>query len=366
MEISNPAVTLSDEARTGVMENSRFGFLDWLHSFSVVGNNGKSYMLGGSILSLFQEKLDVVSINIAEGFGYSEQLQSSIYRIGRYPGMKGEWMLHYPAGTLRIEKKEHCVIVSCGNEYRVECSDDHSWHLSICSPDEKYRAELYHKPYGNPLWYGRETPSYLTQHSVTYGYNWAGSVSGEIVVDGERISVEGAGIRERYVAADSSAAELGGWEDWGWFCFDEIHSSLYDMRLGMKDLAVNDLVTGRYYPKGTMTITHEDWTFFRELDGFIPSVYKVRIGLDDGVYEVKAHVGNATTWGVTHRVPDFPVATLHFDKAEGTFTDLNGNIRKLTNGKGTMSIRQWHPYPNIIPRELLSDTVMTGERFETL
>ena len=92
----------------------------------------------------------------------------------------------------------------------------------------------------------------------------------------------------------------------------------------------------------------------------------MRIGLDDGVYEVKAHVGNATTWGVTHRVPDFPVATLHFDKAEGTFTDLNGNIRKLTNGKGTMSIRQWHPYPNIIPRELFSDTVMTGERFETL
>ncbi len=366
MRIDNPEVTLDDEARTGVAENARFGFLDWLHSFSVKGSNGKEYMLGGSILSLFQEKLDVVSINIAEGFGKSEQLASSIYRIGRYPGMKGEWMLHNPAGTLKIERKEHSIHVSCSKEYRVECFDDHSWHFSVCSPDGRYKADMHHIPYGNPLWYGREKPSYLTQHSVTYGYNWAGKVTGKISFDGEETDIEGFGIRERYVATDSSAAELGGWEDWGWFCFNEMYCSLYDMRLGMKDLAVNDLVSGRYYPEGKMSIFHEDWTFIRELDGFIPSSYTVRIEVEDGTYEIRAHVGNVTTWGVTHKVPDNPVATLDYDRVEGTFRDNKGNIRSLTGGRGTMSIRQWHAYPSILPRELYSDEKLSGEKLTTL
>jgi len=31
-----------------------------------------------------------------------------------------------------------------------------------------------------------------------------------------------------------------------------------------------------------------------------------------------------------------------------------------------MSVRQWHAYPNILPRELYSDEVKSGEKCETL
>ena len=65
-------------------------------------------------------------------------------------------------------------------------------------------------------------------------------------------------------------------------------------------------------------------------------------------------------------MPDNPVAVLIFNKVEGTFTDNNGNVRTLTGGRGTMSVRQWHAYPNILPRELYSDEVLSGEKFETL
>ncbi len=58
--------------------------------------------------------------------------------------------------------------------------------------------------------------------------------------------------------------------------------------------------------EGKMTIQHEDWVFYRQIDGFIPSVYNFRFELEDGVYEVRAHVCNATTWGATHKVPDNP------------------------------------------------------------
>lgn len=369
MKIQNPQVTLADDARAGVQEEVRSGFLDWLHQFSVTGEDGELYSVGGAILSMHLEQIDVVSINIAKGKGYAKQLPNSIYKVGKFPGMVHEKMYRHPSGTLKIEKKEHSVLVTCGPQYSVECFMDNAWHLLIDTMDGVYKADLWHRPHHAPLWYGRETPSYLTQHSVTYGYNWAGDVEGVITVNGKDIKVQGLGIRERYVAVDSCAAEIGGWEDWGWVSFNEIHSSMYDMRLGMKDFAMYDLETGRYYPEGKMTINHEDWVFFRELDGFIPMTYKISIEVEDGVYEVEAHTCNATTWGATHKVPDNPVATLTYDKVEGKFTHKDGTVRMLTGGRGTMSIRQWHAYPNILPRELYMDDapeVECDNKFNTL
>ena len=366
MKIKDPKVTLADEARNGVEENVRSGFLDWLFQFSVTGDDGNLYSIGGSILSLAVEKLDVVSINCARGKGAVRQLPNSIYKIGEYPGLLFEQLLRKPQGTLKIQQEEHKVTVTCGDEYKVECYEDHSWHLMIDSLDGTYKADLYHRPHGYPLWYGREEPSHLTQHSITYGYNWVGDVEGTIFIKNKEIRVQGLGIRERYVAVDSSAAELGGWEDWGWVSFNEIHSSLYDMRLGMKDFSVYDLQTERHYPEGKMDIEHEDWVFLRELDGFIPTKYNIKIEVEDGIYEVKAHVCNASTWGVTYKVPDNPVATLTFDEVEGTFTYKDGTIKKLTGGRGVISVRQWHAYPNLLPRELYTDETREGEKFETL
>ena len=111
-----------------------------------------------------------------------------------------------------------------------------------------------------------------------------------------------------------------------------------------------------------MTITHEDWAFMRESDGFIPTLYKVRIKVEDGVYEIS----NATTWGVTFRVLDNLVATLIFDTVEGKFIFNDGTEKNLTGGKGALSIRQWHAYPNILPHELYSDEQKSGKKFDTL
>lgn len=138
---------------------------------------------------------------------------------------------------------------------------------------------------------------------------------------------------------------------------------MYDMRLGMKDFAIYDLENDRYYPEGKMIITHEDWAFMRELDGFVPTWYNIRIEMEDGVYEVRAHVCNVRTWGVTFQVPDNPVGTLIYDTVEGKFTYKEGRVRELTGGRGTMSIRQWHAYPNILPRmfSLSSKPIDSGE-----
>ena len=366
MKIENPEITLADEARCGVKEEVRSGFLDWLFEFNVTGDDGELYALGGSILSLALEKIDLATLCMAKGTGSVRQLKNSIYKITQFPGGCLNKFYRNPQGTLRIEKREHSVLVTCGEQYKVECFDDYSWHIMVDSLDGEYKADLWHRATGYPLWYGRENPSCLTQHSITYGYNTAGDVEGEFTYKGKTVRVKGTGQRERYVAVDSSAAELGGWEDWGHITFDQFHSSMYDMRLGMKDFAVYDLENEKYYPEGSMEITHEDWAFMRELDGFVPMTYNITIRTEGGVYAVRAHVGNARTWGVTYKVPDNPVAVLIFNRVEGTFTDNNGNVRTLTGGRGTMSVRQWHAYPNILPRELYSDEVLSGEKFETL
>ena len=81
MKINSPQVTLADDARAGVEEQVRSGFLDWLHQFSVTGEDGELYSLGGAILSMHLEKLDVVNINIAKGKGYAKQRLSDYHHL---------------------------------------------------------------------------------------------------------------------------------------------------------------------------------------------------------------------------------------------------------------------------------------------
>lgn len=124
MKINNPKVTLADEARNGVQEEVRSGFLDWLFEFNVEGDDGESYMIGGSILSMALEKMDLVTMCLAKGKGRVRQLKNSIYKIGEYPGGGLNEFYRNPQGTLKIEKREHSVFVTCGKEYTVECFDD--------------------------------------------------------------------------------------------------------------------------------------------------------------------------------------------------------------------------------------------------
>lgn len=86
MKINNPKVTLEDEARNGVEEEVRSGFLDWLYEFNVEGDDGELYALGGSILSMNLEKMDLVTICMAKRKGRTRQLPGSI--LNCYPVYK--------------------------------------------------------------------------------------------------------------------------------------------------------------------------------------------------------------------------------------------------------------------------------------
>ena len=362
---NNYEVTLDDEARGITMDAGSSAFLDWLCSFAAVGDDGRRYWLGCSPLILKLENIDLVNVEFCTEAGEIVQDPRSIYKIAKFP--RETYVRHdkFPGGTHNVRQLDDKVVVDIGIMH-IECHKDNTWRYRINDEENGFKADFTHKPLcGGPLWYGREVPSHLTQHSTTYGYNWCGQVEGSITYSGKTVHIRGAGIRERYVATDSSSAEIGGWEDWGWFHFDEAFGSMYDMRLGMKDFAINLVEENKYFPIGGVAIEHHEWAYLPQYGGFIPSVYKIKFEVEDGTLELTAHAATATTWGVTSKVPDNPVATLMWDQVEGSFTYKDGSIKKLTNGFGGMSIRQWRQYPCITP-PVSFDGLEERERFATL
>ena len=306
----NPVITLEDEARGIEAAPGSSAFLDWLWETSLMDEAGNRYWFGGSALVLKLENIDICTWEICTEAGRVFQDPGSIYKIAEFNGIDRIRKDTFPGGTHKVTKSEDCVTVEIGC-IKVICHEDHSWNILVHDEEKGFHADLVHKPECHgPLWYGREKPSHLTQHSVTYGYNCCGRVEGTLIIDGKEIHVKGAGIRERYVAVDSSAAEIGGWEDWGWFHFDEVFGSMYDMRLGSKDQVVTLIDKNKYLPDGKLDIEHHEWAYMPKYGGFIPTVYKIRIETEEGVLDIVAHAANARTWGMTGICPEHPVATI--------------------------------------------------------
>ncbi|MEY8354265.1 hypothetical protein AALB39_13030 [Lachnospiraceae bacterium 54-53] len=352
--------------RMGITDDSQSSaFLDWLCSFSAFGDDGRQYWFGCSPLILKLEKIDMFFYEFTTEPGEVIQDPRSIYKIAKFPGVHLSNKQIFPTNTHQVRQFDDKVVVDIGC-CRIECFKDHSWHYTINDEEKNFKADFYHRPAGGPLWYGKEQPSFLTQHSITYGYNWSGNVEGTFRFEGKEVHFKGAGIRERYVAVDSSAAEIGGWEDWGWFHFDEASGSLYEMKLGRKDLAVYLTEEQTYIPAGELTIRHHEWAYLPQFGGFIPTLYKIEIKTPEGVLSLTSHVSTATLWGITGRVPDHPVATLDWGKVEGTFTYKDGHTRTLHNGFGGMSIRQWRAYPVTAPPGFGTAELQTDSRLTTL
>ena len=346
--VSDYNVTLETEAHGIPTDAREAAFLDWMCTFVAYGDDGKTYWFGAAPLILANEGVDMHSLEVSWDTGKVRQIPGSIYKVADFPPVGINTRKVLPGGSLNIDKSETQVVVTLGDNLRVECKDDKSWHYMIEDKEKDIKAEFIHYGSGFPLWYGKEKPSYLTQHSIAYGYNWSGKVEGTLTIKGKKINIKGAGVRERYIAVDSSAAEIGGWEDWMWFHFDEVFGSMYEMKMGIKDMALNLVDEQEYFPVGDFNIEHNDWAFVPALGAFMPMLYKITMEVEAGTLEFTAKAVGATVWGVTGKVPSTPVCTLNWDKPQGTFTYKDGRKKVLTNGFGGTSVRQFKAYPDVL------------------
>jgi hypothetical protein len=360
MIVVNPEVTLDVEAH-GIPEGpAPAGFLDWMLVAPLRGDDGKQYQIGPIAMSLKKEQIDMVMVKVV-GLEPAErakiyQLPDSIYKVAEFTETPPSRSI-YPAGSLTIKKSEHEVLVDVG-DLHIRIKDDKTWYYDVEDKKEEIRIQVTHHGVGYPTWYGRPEegkPAALTTHSIAYGYFWSGVVEGTLTIKGKKINVKGKGVRERYIAVDTSPAEIGGWEDWIWFHFDEMFGSLYEFKYGTKDMSLY-LVDGKqYFPVVKFDIIHSEWAYLKQAGVFIPTHYKIIAQTEAGTLEFDTNVIGGFLAGSTGKVPDAPVFTFFWDKLEGTFTYKDGRVKKLTNGLGSTSVRCWKPYPNIIPPALATE-----------
>ena len=89
-----------------------------------------------------------------------------------------------------------------------------------------------------------------------------------------------------------------------WFHFDEVFGSMYEMKLGNKDMSLYLVDEKEYCPAGSFQIEHQGWAYLPPLGAFIPTRYLITMETEAGVLEMTATAVGATPWGVTGKVPE--------------------------------------------------------------
>lgn len=350
MLVNNPEVTMEEEGH-GFPESAReTSQLDWALVASVDGDDGNHYWFNIGAMSLREGwgNIDFWAMSIRSEHGRVIQPAGSIYKVADFPvALATDW--HFkPRGALTATRSADQVSVNMG-DFNVVCKPDKTWHYSVCDEASEISGEWVHTGNGFPTWYGKEKPQTYTPHSIAYGYFWSGRIEGTLTIQGRKVGIKGAGVRERYYAIDTCPAEVGGWHDWLWFHFDELSGSLDEMKVSQnKDGSFYLTDEKQYVPTSEFDITHYDWAYLASSGVFIPTRYEVTIRTDKGVLHIGANVVSAYPASGIRDVPDSPTIILDWDKLDGTFTYPDGRSKTLTNGLGGTLIRQWRPYPSAL------------------
>jgi hypothetical protein len=346
--VSDPQVTLDDDGRGVPEEALETGFIHWLTLVNAHGDDGKQYFIElVPMTGIAEAGVDIWMLEVGSEKGEVVELPGSVYKVANYPFTQS--VRHtFPTGSLFISRSDHEVAVDLP-DFHLVCKDDGTWHYRVQDKERDLSLEMVHYGIGYPTWYGKEKPKYLTAHSIAYGYNWAGRIEGALTMAGRTIHLKGAALRERYVAVDTCAAEIGGWEDWMWFHFEEMFGSFYEMKFAtVKEMSLNILDGEQFFPVGDFQIQHHEWAFHPRLGAFVPTRYAMTLEVEAGTLEMLGNIVESKLWGMRGEVPDTPLYTHNFDRLDGVFTYRDGRTVTLTNGLGGGCVRLWKPYPNLL------------------
>lgn len=362
-DLTEPEVTLNEEGHVIPEGGEKNGGIEWSISGHLHGDDGKQYWIDVSLLSYPGLDLlaglagpsDITMFNLRTEEHLGEVVQSRLtpYKIGKFPNSQPLVFRYYPLHSRKITRLEDRVVVELGVSTFV-CKNDKSWHFTMDDKETGVKVDLIHHGVGFPMWYNNQpknkaTNEELRQYTLNSfggGYFWPGVVEGSITVGGKTIKVKGTGGRQRYYARNYSQDEVGGWHDWHWFHFDEMHGCINEMKISnYKCMSMYMHEDGSYYPNGKLDIEHHDWALHTLLKALIPTRYKVSLENDAGVLELTGDIIGTRVWA-SIKVPDSPFTMFDWGNVQGTFTYKDGRKKTLTNGSAGGLIRQWRPYPS--------------------
>ena len=362
-DVSEPEVTFDQEAHWFPEGGEKTGGIEWSISAHLHGDDGKPYWIDCSVLSYPALDLlagvigpsDITMLNLRTESNRGEVVQSrkTMYKIAKFPNSDPLVFRYYPLGSLEVTRSDDQVTIELGVS-KFTINSDKSWHFTMDDKETGVKVALVHRGDGYPMWYNdqpkdkatNEVLRRFTPNSIGGGYFWPGPVEGTITVDGKTVKVNGAGGRQRYYALNYSQEEVGGWHDWNWFHFDEMHGCVEQMKASnYKVMSLYMRDDDAYFPNGGFDIEHHDWALHPLLGALIPTRYKVTIDTDAGELVLTGDVVGSRVWAST-KPPDCPFTMLDWENVEGTFTYKDGRTQTLTNGVAGNMIRQWRPYPS--------------------
>lgn len=362
-DLAEPEVTFNEEAHLIPEGGEGSGGIEWSISAHLIGDDGKPYWIDCSILSYpgldllagAVEPSDMTMLNVRDESNRGKVVQSryTMYKIAKFPNSTPLVFRHYPLGSRKVARSEEQVTVELGVSKFV-IKDDKSWHFTMDDKETGVKADLVHLGIGYPMWYNdqpkdkanNEVLRKYTPNSIGGGYFWPGPVEGTLTIDGKEIRVKGAGGRQRYYALNYSQDEVGGWHDWNWFHFDEMHGCLEEMKTtNYKVMSLYMHDKELYFPNGKFDIEHQDWALHTLLEAMVPTRYKQTIETDEGVLVITGDVIGSRVWA-SNKMPDCPFTMLDWENVHGVFTYNDGRKQTLTNGVAGNLIRQWRPYPS--------------------
>ena len=348
MIVENPEVTLVEEGHGFPQEALDTAQLDWALVATVHGDDGRQYWFNFGAMSLRKTwgDIDFWAGGVRSTPGRVVQPAGSVYQVADFPnGVSTDWHV-FPRGTLTANRSDDEVVVDLAGLHIV-CKPDKTWHYTLEDEKSGIKGEWVHTGNGFPTWYGKEKAQAFSPHSVAYGYFWSGTIEGTLTVEGRKVGIKGAGVRERYYAVDTCPAETGGWHDWMWFHFDEMSGTVDEFKISQnKDMSLYLTEEDKYFPAGDFDIRHYDWAYLASSGVFIPTRYEVSVTTEAGVLDMAASAVGAFAASGIRDVPDSPTIILDWDKIDGTFSYKDGRKKALTNGLGGTLIRQWRPYPS--------------------
>lgn len=352
MKVTDPRVTLDEDALGFPKEARDTAMIGWNLVASVHGDDGNQYWFNIGAMSLAEGwgNVDFWQMCLRSEKGKVYQPRGSVHLVTDFPeGTATEFHVQpRSAGALTVTRSEDHVTVEM-ETVRIVCKPDGTWHYTVEDEAAGISGEWVHIGNGFPGWYGKETPQVYVPHSISYGYIWPGTVEGTLTIQGREVAIRGAGQRERYVGVDACPAEVGAWHDWTWFHFDELSGNLDEMKLSKnKDMSLYLTEEKQYFQVGDFQINHHDWAYNPATGTFIPARYHVTVETEAGVLEFTGLAVGSYASSTVAEAPDSPTILLDWEKIDGTFTYKDGHTKTLTNGLGGTLIRQWKPYPEFL------------------
>ncbi len=311
------------------------GFLDYLISASLNGDDGKDYFVTLTVARM--KKRDIARMQISrDPLWFYTTPASKIIQKGEMPEV--DIRMKKPGGSLIAEHFENAFVIRY-DAWTLIFSPP-TYHVQYQGDDVSLDLTL--NSLGTPFWFnqGKAEGCRKTPSTVVWGVEAFCDVEGLLKLKDKEIHVKGSGLVDHGISENLSWVESI-WQDFVWFVFEDIYGLLYDVHgTGYKDGGLFLRNEKEYLIVKDHDMDNPQWAYSPVLQHHWPMAVSARAVTDKGILSIEGDATRSQTWGRVNRYK--PGLTLPGSDMEvrftGTFTFDDGRLIQLGKGRGAYEV----------------------------